>query len=170
MGLFRKAVVLTAMLLGTMQLEAQVVLPPIFNCNMVLQKGIEIPVWGWASPGEKVTVTFENHTAVAKAGKDGKWSVKLPAMNYGGPYNMVIKGKNLKSLAIALYPSFCKIIHISSHSFCGISYTQYSKPIDEPDVSCFWIISKMRLRSYIVSFSIIAGSLFTSWIADTLFN
>lgn len=46
MGLFRKAVVLTAMLLGTMQLEAQVVLPPIFNCNMVLQKGIEIPVSG----------------------------------------------------------------------------------------------------------------------------
>ncbi len=98
MGLFRKAVVLTAMLLGTMQLEAQVVLPPIFNCNMVLQKGIEIPVWGWASPGEKVTVTFENHTAVAKAGKDGKWSVKLPAMNYGGPYNMVIKGKNLRTI------------------------------------------------------------------------
>jgi sialate O-acetylesterase len=38
---------------------AQVKLPTFFNNNMVLQKGIEIPVWGWASPGEKVTVTLE---------------------------------------------------------------------------------------------------------------
>ena len=40
-------------------LTAQVKLPPIFSSNMVLQQGIEIPVWGWASPDERVTVTIE---------------------------------------------------------------------------------------------------------------
>ena len=38
---------------------AQVKLPDFFSSNMVLQQGIEIPVWGWASPGEEVTVTLE---------------------------------------------------------------------------------------------------------------
>src|SRR5512133_2535021 len=77
---------------------AQVVLPPFFNCNMVLQQGIPIPVWGWASPGEKVSVTFNNKTVTTKTGKDGKWKVSLQAMNYGGPYNMVVKGKNLRTI------------------------------------------------------------------------
>lgn len=77
---------------------AQVVLPPFFNCNMVLQQGIPIPVWGWASPGEKVSVTFNNKTVITKTGKDGKWRVSLQAMNYGGPYNMVVKGKNLRTI------------------------------------------------------------------------
>jgi len=77
---------------------AQVVLPPFFNCNMVLQQGIPIPVWGWASPGEKVSVTFNNKTVTTKAGKDGKWRVGLQAMNYGGPYSMVVKGKNLRTI------------------------------------------------------------------------
>jgi sialate O-acetylesterase len=78
--------------------QAQVVLPPFFNCNMVLQQGIPIPVWGWASPGEKVSVTFNNKTVTTKTGKDGKWKVSLQSMNYGGPYNMVIKGKNLRTI------------------------------------------------------------------------
>ena len=79
-------------------LNAQVKLSPIFSNNMVLQQGMEIPVWGWASPGEKVTVTIEKGKATAKANKEGKWTLKLPSMNYGGPFTMTIKGKNLQTL------------------------------------------------------------------------
>ena len=75
-------------------LSAQVKLSPIFSNNMVLQQGMEIPVWGWALPGEKVTVTLEKGKASVKANKEGKWSLKLPAMNYGGPFTMTITGKN----------------------------------------------------------------------------
>ncbi len=77
---------------------SQVVLPPFFNCNMVLQQGIEIPVWGWASPGEKVTVTFEKNTVSVRTGKNGKWRVNLPKMEYGGPYKMTVKGKNFRTI------------------------------------------------------------------------
>jgi len=76
-------------------LNAQVKLSPIFSSGMVLQQGMEIPVWGWASPGEKITVILEKGKATAKANKDGKWTLKLPAMNYGGPFTMTIKGKNV---------------------------------------------------------------------------
>lgn len=78
--------------------SAQVILPPFFNCNMVLQQGIPIPVWGWASPGEKVSVTFNSKTITTKTGKDGRWKVTFDAMNYGGPYNMVVKGSNLRTI------------------------------------------------------------------------
>jgi len=89
----------TTLLLSILMLSfagmSQVTLPPLFNCNMVLQQGIPIPVWGWASPGEKITVTLEKSAVITRAGKDGKWRVNLPKMNYGGPYKMTIKGKDL---------------------------------------------------------------------------
>ena len=79
-------------------LSAQVKLPLLFSNNMVLQQGIQIPVWGWASPGEKITVTFDRIVVSAKTTKDGKWSLKLPAiMEYGGPHKMTVKGKNTVS-------------------------------------------------------------------------
>ncbi len=95
---YNKLIFILMLLLLAGATKAQVTLPPFFNCNMVLQKGIEIPVWGWASPGEKVTVTFEGTTVSDRAGKDGKWRVTLPAMNYGGPYKMIVKGKNLRTI------------------------------------------------------------------------
>jgi sialate O-acetylesterase len=38
--------------------QADVWMPSVFSDNMVLQRGKPVPVWGWADPGEKVTVTF----------------------------------------------------------------------------------------------------------------
>lgn len=35
---------------------AEVKLPAILADNMVLQQGCELPVWGWAEPGEMVAV------------------------------------------------------------------------------------------------------------------
>ena len=52
-----------------------------FADSMVLQQKREVPVWGWAEPGEKVTVEFAGVLVETKAGADGSWKVKLPAMN-----------------------------------------------------------------------------------------
>jgi sialate O-acetylesterase len=69
---------------------AQVKLPAIIGSNMVLQRSTKAPVWGWAAPGEKVTVTFNNRSYVAIADKEGKWIVKLRAAAAGGPFDMTI--------------------------------------------------------------------------------
>lgn len=50
--------------------------PRIFSDNMVLQQGMSVPVWGWATDGETVTVTFGDQKVSATA-KNGKWQVKL---------------------------------------------------------------------------------------------
>jgi sialate O-acetylesterase len=95
---FLKTIPLFFLLLWSVAGMSQVTLPPFFNCNMVLQQGIEIPVWGWASPGEKVTVTLGKNTVSTRTGKNGKWRVNLPKMDYGGPYSMTVKGKNFRTI------------------------------------------------------------------------
>ncbi len=68
--------------------ESNPLLHPLFSDNMVLQREIAAPIWGWAKPGESVTVTFEGKSATGKADAEGKWRVKLGPFNAGGPYEM----------------------------------------------------------------------------------
>jgi sialate O-acetylesterase len=73
---------------------ADVRLPKILSSNMVLQRDTEFRIWGWADKGEKVTVVFNNVTRSVKTSADDRWIVTFPAMKAGGPYKMVITGKN----------------------------------------------------------------------------
>jgi sialate O-acetylesterase len=80
------------------QAIADVRLPKIFDSHMVLQRNKPIPVWGWADAGEKVTVELSGsgitkQSKTIKAGKDGKWILRLNAAEAGGPYQLVVKGK-----------------------------------------------------------------------------
>lgn len=93
-----KSCLLIALLSGVLSSQANVKPARIFSSNMVLQKGIENTIWGWADKNESVTVSLNGKTVKTKAGKDGKWMTKLPAMEYGGPYTLSLKGKNTVEL------------------------------------------------------------------------
>lgn len=73
---------------------ATVKLPAIFGDNMVLQRNIKVPVWGWADAGEQVQIQFMGGTFKTVTGNDGKWSLKLGAYKAGGPYEMTVKGSS----------------------------------------------------------------------------
>jgi len=73
---------------------ADVTLPHIFGNHMVLQRDMPVLVWGWAEPGEPVTVKLGDQVTKAAADADGKWMVKLPALKAGGPLEMTVTGKN----------------------------------------------------------------------------
>lgn len=75
-------------------LKAEVRVPEIFGSNMVLQREVPLPVWGWADPGEKVTVKIQDQSKSAEADKQGRWSLKLDPLKLGGPFEMSIEGKN----------------------------------------------------------------------------
>jgi len=49
---------------------------PFLN-DMILQRQMQVPVWGWAGSGDKVTVTFASQSKTATADKFGKWMVHL---------------------------------------------------------------------------------------------
>jgi sialate O-acetylesterase len=62
---------------------------------MVLQRETPLPIWGWADPGEQVTVTFRDTTMTATADAGGNWGVKLPPVPASNsPSIMTISGKN----------------------------------------------------------------------------
>jgi hypothetical protein len=60
--------------------RAHVTVPTVFGDNMVLQRDVELPVWGQATPGQKVTVSIGAASTSATADEKGSWAVKLPAM------------------------------------------------------------------------------------------
>ena len=65
---------------------------------MVLQRDVEINLWGWESPGVNVRIDFLGKTIETKADNEGKWSIGLPPCSAGGPYEMVITGQNTITL------------------------------------------------------------------------
>lgn len=73
---------------------AQVRLPQLIGNGMVLQRDANITIWGWASPGEKVTVKFTGKSYKAVTGAGGKWKIVLPPSKSGGPYTMEIIASN----------------------------------------------------------------------------
>jgi len=74
--------------------KADVRMPAIFADHMVLQQGANLPVWGWAGPGEKVTVQFATQTAEAVADEAGNWRVVLKPVVSDQPLKMTIKARN----------------------------------------------------------------------------
>jgi sialate O-acetylesterase len=78
--------------------RADVKLPAIFNSHMVLQRDQKDRVWGWAEPGEDVTVKIGGQSHATKAGADGSWHVMLDPMPAGGPHILSIEGKHTVTL------------------------------------------------------------------------
>ena len=101
---------------------AQVRLPQFISDGMVLQRDVPVKIWGWASPGEKVTVCHpvldagssgkkgiagqaRNDKASkarndinTQAGVDGKWEIQLPPQKAGGPYTIKINTIEVKNI------------------------------------------------------------------------
>ncbi|UOQ51180.1 sialate O-acetylesterase [Hymenobacter cellulosivorans] len=76
--------------------QANVTLPALIADNMVLQQQSTVALWGWAEPGEAVTVTASWQKAPVKATADaqGNWLVRVPTGKAGGPYTVNFQGKN----------------------------------------------------------------------------
>ncbi len=103
-------IALLTLISGAWTAAPDVKMPSIFGSHMVLQRFMSIPIWGTADPGEKITVTLEpaappsatdassakqkKLSTRTKAGKDGRWKVKLGALPAGGPWRMTVAGKS----------------------------------------------------------------------------
>ncbi len=92
---YRKVFIPLAYLLLALQYSfADVRLPALFSDNMVFQQEMKAPVWGWADPGEKVIVEIGDHKAEATTSAEGKWKVRIGPLKAGGPFELLVSGKN----------------------------------------------------------------------------
>jgi sialate O-acetylesterase len=74
--------------------SADVTLPSIFSDHMVLQRAAVVPVWGWADPGEKVTVSIAGQSKTVTANAAGEWRLKLKNLAAAKPQTLTVGGKN----------------------------------------------------------------------------
>ena len=119
--LFRTALLITALLVladartvaqpagpqpwWPVQPRAMPFLHPLFTSDMVLQRDIAAPIWGWAKPGDKISISVDGKPAAqAIAGADGRWMTKVGPFAAGGPHTVVVEGGGRKeSIANVLF-------------------------------------------------------------------
>lgn len=88
---------------GSIAVKADVTLPSIISDGMVLQQKMATPIWGWADPGEEVTVVFGKQSKTNTADGEGRWMVNLDPMDANAqPQMLRITGKNTIELPSVL--------------------------------------------------------------------
>ncbi|RKD17993.1 9-O-acetylesterase [Pelobium manganitolerans] len=146
-----KKLLLPLLFVGLQQtVFAQIKLPQLIANSMVLQRDKPLRIWGWASAGEQIKVNFNGKSGKAVADAQGKWTIILPAMKAGGPYQMSLKGKNtivLKGILIGdvwLCAGQSNMVHqMRLHAL------RYQKDIDEanfPQIRQFWVPTATNLN------------------------
>lgn len=66
-------------------------LAAIFTDSMVLQRGKEISVWGTCNNDNEIEIKMNDISITADI-NNGKWVGRLPEMEAGGPYELVVAG------------------------------------------------------------------------------
>lgn len=75
-------------------LQGQVVLAPLFQDHLVLQRDQPIPIWGAAAPGESVQVEFADQVVRTQADPEGRWRLELPALPASStPRDLIVRGQ-----------------------------------------------------------------------------
>lgn len=90
----RSALIWVAAIATATTARADVKLHPLFSDNCVLQRGQNIPIWGWADLDETVTVQMAGRQVETFA-VGGKWKVEFPPLEAGGPLTLKVTGKNV---------------------------------------------------------------------------
>jgi sialate O-acetylesterase len=130
--------------------RADVKLAGIFGDHMVLQEGAKLPVWGWAAPGENVTVSFAGESGSAVAGADGTWRVDLPpAPQNTAPQVLTVTGKNTLTVQDVLVGDVWFASGQSNMDF-GIGLdsraTETIAAANEPQIRLFMVPRQLSLQ------------------------
>ncbi|HEX4350002.1 MAG TPA: sialate O-acetylesterase, partial [Verrucomicrobiae bacterium] len=73
--------------------QAELKLPGVIADHMVLQQKQSNPIWGWDTPGTKITVSFASKTYSTTADNAGKWTVSLdPQAANATPQILAVEG------------------------------------------------------------------------------
>lgn len=95
---------LACFLLTFSSLNAKIRLPALVGDHMVLQQNTKINIWGWAAPGEAITISpgWQIEKINTSADTEGNWKVTVPTPKAGGPYEIVLEGENKITLSDVL--------------------------------------------------------------------
>lgn len=97
--IFTLSVLLLSVIMSA-QTPAKVRLPKLISDSMVLQRDVDLDIWGWSDPGTWITVRFNGGYYETKTGEDGRWTVTLPPQKAGGPYIMEVNEITIRDVLV----------------------------------------------------------------------
>ncbi len=129
---------------------AQIEFPALFGDNMVLQQEFETPFWGWAEPGEDISIkgSWDHNNVQTTADKNGDWSLKLHTPEAGGPYFVTVNNDTLHNVMIG------EVWICSGQSNMQWTLEQSMNDTDEipladfPDIRLFYVARNNSDTSY----------------------
>ncbi|MBK8945970.1 MAG: sialate O-acetylesterase [Ignavibacteriae bacterium] len=89
-----KSIILLFVICQTNLIFPQVKLPKLISDGMILQRDVEVKVWGWASANENIEINFLDKNFKTVADENGNWEIVIPKQQAGGPYELKISAKN----------------------------------------------------------------------------
>jgi sialate O-acetylesterase len=129
----------------------QLRLPKLISDGMVLQRDANLKIWGWARPGEKITVRFKNRYYKTVTASSGQWLIRLPPMSAGGPFTMDIVGSSRLMVKDILIGDvwFCSgqsnMVHqLNIHD---VTYAKEIEQANDSQIRQFWVPTLTNLQT-----------------------
>ena len=83
------------------RLSAAVTLPAIFSDHAILAKRNNVPIFGTATPGEKIILTFDGKSYSIITDNKGKWEIKLDLTTSSpGPHTLKVNNLIIKDILV----------------------------------------------------------------------
>ncbi len=88
-------------LVGEEKTQSTIELGTPFADNIILQRQMNVPIWGWSKPGDTITVSFAGQQKNVVVGKNGKWLVELEPLSANAtPSDMTISNGASQTIKI----------------------------------------------------------------------
>ena len=86
---------ITFLLVSFSSLSAQdLSMPILFNDHMVMQRDVDVRIWGKAAPGAVISVIMDDQDFTTTANPDSSWETFLPKHSAGGPHTLTVESGN----------------------------------------------------------------------------
>jgi sialate O-acetylesterase len=85
---------------GLSKPDSEVQFPKLISDGMVLQRDQPIKIWGKGIPEKKIRATLAGAIVSSQVSADSTWSVQLPPLPAGGPYELTVNRQTIKDVHI----------------------------------------------------------------------
>ena len=79
---------------------ARLILPRLLSDGCVLQRRKSIHIWGWDTPGVRVTAKLDGVVGNVETSDNGRFDIYLPAREGGGPYDLTVSDSEGDSITV----------------------------------------------------------------------
>lgn len=147
---FKQIISAIIFLLFIISAQSQVRLPQLIRDSMILQRDAKVKIWGWASPKEKIKISFASKKYKTTADENGNWFIHLAPIKAGGPYSMKIDANNhivLNNILMGdvwVCAGQSNMVHqMTLHS---IRYANEIATSTNPEIRQFWVANTTNLQ------------------------